>query len=51
MVIHVWWLAGDTLSIIIIIIIIINCKSVDTRWQWSFYILQYMCMDYEGWLL
>jgi hypothetical protein len=22
------------------IIIIINCKWVDTRWQWSFYILQ-----------
>jgi uncharacterized integral membrane protein len=25
--------------IIIIVIIFINCKSVDTRWQWSFYIL------------
>jgi hypothetical protein len=25
--------------IIIIIIIFINCKSADTRWQWSFYIL------------
>jgi hypothetical protein len=25
--------------IIIIIIIFINCKWVDTRWQWSFYIL------------
>jgi hypothetical protein len=24
--------------IIIIIIIYINCKWVDTRWQWSFYI-------------
>jgi hypothetical protein len=26
-------------ALIIIIIIFINCKWVDTRWQWSFYIL------------
>jgi hypothetical protein len=35
------------LGIIIIIIIFINCKWVDTRWQWSYYI----CTDYEGLLL
>jgi hypothetical protein len=28
----------------LIIIIIINSKSVDTRWQWSYYI----CTEYEG---
>jgi hypothetical protein len=26
--------------IIIIIVIIINCKWVDTRWQWSIYVLR-----------
>jgi hypothetical protein len=32
------------LNIIIIMIIFINCKWVDTRWQWS----NYICADYEG---
>ena len=36
--------------IIIIIIIFITCNWVDTLWQGSFYVLHYICTDYEGWL-
>jgi hypothetical protein len=32
--------------IIIIIIIVINCKWVDTRWQWLFYMYTKYDIDY-----
>jgi hypothetical protein len=38
--------AIDNLIIIIIIIIFINCSSVDTRWQWLFYMYKKYDIDY-----
>jgi hypothetical protein len=36
-----WHAANSSIIIIIIIIILfIDCKWLDTRWQWSFYILR-----------
>jgi hypothetical protein len=36
----------EIIIIIIIIIIFINCKWVDTRWQWLFYMYTKYDIDY-----